>query len=243
MLNQTPHIATRKSFRKLRIRNVAVTIIFATAVLSSQQTPVPANPITGLELPVVMKQNVASGKTPVGTKVSARLTIATLVKGTVVPVDAVLSGEVTESAAKSGSEPARLAIRMDSAQWKNGSLPLNVYLTAWYYPVSTLTPNDPSGQPGDASHSSASWGGGPYGNANSRPPTLPGTGTDPDSDNRLPSQQSGISQHRLVMKDVDSVRNSQDGSVTLTSNRSNIKLDKSTTYVLAASDSAPGGGK
>jgi hypothetical protein len=40
------------------------------------------------------------------------------------------------------------------------------------------------------------------------------------------------------MKNVESSRTS-DGGVTLTSQRSNIKLDKSTTYVLATSDLQP----
>src|SRR5262249_56546059 len=67
--------------------------------------------------------------------VEAKLTIATLVKGAVVPKGAVLSGEVTESTAKSENIPSRLAIRMDSARWKDGSTDLKVYLTAWYYPL------------------------------------------------------------------------------------------------------------
>jgi hypothetical protein len=40
------------------------------------------------------------------------------------------------------------------------------------------------------------------------------------------------------MKDVDSIRNS-DGTVTLTSSRSNLKIDKLTTYVLAKDDLLP----
>jgi hypothetical protein len=243
MFGKTFQARATIAIRRIRVAFTAATFVLACTTVHGQQTA-PANSIQGLELPVVMKQNVASGKTPVGTKVSARLTVATLVKGTVIPVDAVLSGEVTESVAKSGNDPARLAIRMDSAQWKTGSLPLNVYLSAWYYPVSAPTPSDLSAQPGDASHSSANWGGGPYGNQNShQSPPLPGTGNDADSGNRLPSQQSGISQHRLLMKDVDAVRNSQDGAVALTSTHANIKLDKSTTYVLAASDPAPSGSK
>ncbi len=43
------------------------------------------------------------------------------------------------------------------------------------------------------------------------------------------------------MKNVESMRNS-DGAVTLTSKRFNIKLDKQTTYVLAAGDLVHGPG-
>ena len=87
------------------------------------------------EFPVTMRQNVKAGKTPVGTKIEAKLTIATLVNGTVIPAGAIFSGEVVESAAKSSSDPSRIAIRMDSVQWKNASKPITVYLTAWYYPI------------------------------------------------------------------------------------------------------------
>ncbi len=50
-----------------------------------------------------MKQDVTAGKTPVGTKVQAKLQVATLVDGTVLPKNTVFSGEVTESVAKSES--------------------------------------------------------------------------------------------------------------------------------------------
>ena len=81
-----------------------------------QPTPTAPSPSGAIELPVIMRQNVAAGTTPVGTKVQARLAVATLVDGVVVPRDAVLSGEVTESVAKSAIDPSRLAIRMDSAR-------------------------------------------------------------------------------------------------------------------------------
>src|SRR5271155_1243367 len=54
-------------------------------------------------------RSAASGSSAVGTKVEAKLAVATLVTGVVVPQDAILSGEVTESVAKSASGPARLA--------------------------------------------------------------------------------------------------------------------------------------
>ena len=50
-----------------------------------------------------MKQDVTAGKTPVGTKVQAKLQVATLVDGTVLPKNTVFSREVTESVAKSES--------------------------------------------------------------------------------------------------------------------------------------------
>jgi hypothetical protein len=82
-----------------------------------------------------MKQEVTAGKTPAGTRVQAKLQVATLVDGTVFPRNTVLSAEVTESVAKSESNPSRVAIRMDSAQWKDDSAPVRIYLTAWFYPL------------------------------------------------------------------------------------------------------------
>src|ERR1700719_2633782 len=245
----------RKAFSKtIVVRQAILTVVLGCVALLGQQTtgqqtpsqPTPAalGPSGALEFPVVMRQNVAAGTTPVGTKVQAKLAVATLVDGVVVPRDAVLSGEVTESFAKSATDPSRLAIRMDSAQWKKGSAPIvlslasKVYLTAWYYPVAETRAQDHSDEsPDDASQS---W------NHRNRPPTFPdpngsasepfpgrGSGTDPGS--LPPSRSSNISKHRALMKNVESTRAS-DGVVTLTSKSSNIKIDKLTTYVLATGD-------
>src|ERR1051325_319659 len=112
---------------------------------SGEKSPTNANTDL-IEFPVTMQQKITAGITPVGTKVQAKLTISTLVHGTVIPRDAVLSGEITESVAKSSDVPSKLGIRMDMAQWKNGSLPIKVYLTDWYYaPKSMMTESDNPG--------------------------------------------------------------------------------------------------
>ena len=184
-----------------------------------------------------MRQTVAAGKTPVGTKVQAKLAVATLVGGVVVPQGAILSGEVTESVAKSATDPSRLAIRMDSAQWTNGSAPIKVYLTAWYYPLAT-----PTADQGSPSGLTGRW---------KQPET---------SDWVAPTPARGTRLHRhfraLTRASVAGARHFQtprldekcrvhaqcDGAVTLTSKRFNIKLDKETTYVLAAGELARGPG-
>ncbi len=215
--------------------------------MPSQHAPAASSSSGALEFPVVMRQNVAAGTTPVGTKVQAKLAVATLVDGVVVPRDAVFSGEVTESVAKSATDPSRLAIRMDSAQWKKGSAPVvlslasKVYLTAWYYPVAETRAPDLSDQSSD--DAPQSW------NHRNRPPTFPdpngsasepfpGRGAVTDQSSSPPSPSSNISKHRALMKNVESTRNS-DGAVTLTSKSFNIKIDKLTTYVLATGDLPP----
>jgi len=218
-------------------------LVLGAASLLGQSKPATTASIAGLEFPVHMRQNVEAGKTPVGTKVQAKLDIATLVNGVVVPEGAILSGEVIESVAKSATAPSRLAIRMDSAQWKNGSatvaLPLasKVYLTAWYYPVLPPTSQDPEIMP-DASQRRPQRRGGsaPYPDPNTAdsPPYSHGnTGNHRDI---APTATS--LQHRMPMQDLESVRKG-DGGVTLTSKHSNIKLNRSTTYVLAAGDLLP----
>jgi hypothetical protein len=229
--------------------HVVLTVLLASAALLGQTTPAAPSSSAGLEFPVIMRQNVAAGTTPVGTRVEAKLAVATLVHGVVVPQDAILSGEVTESMAKSASGPSRLAIRMDSAQWKNGSAPKllqltnKVYLTAWFYPAAMPSPQDLSSGVADAGSHPKAWNGaGVYpGQRNPTSPPFPGADTGADSLPAPPAPASNISQHRVLMKNVESTR-TDDGAVTLTSKRSNIKLDKTTTYVLAAGDPAIGPG-
>src|ERR1700687_5445684 len=95
-------------------RSVAAAMLFGTfvgaTVLRAQSTRAVSSPAPGLEFPVVMRQKVEAGKTLVGTKIEAKLTVATLVNGVVIPEDAVLSGEVIESSAKTAADPSRLAI-------------------------------------------------------------------------------------------------------------------------------------
>jgi len=191
-----------------------------------------------MEFPVILQQKVVAGKTPVGTKVQAKLTVATLLAGVVIPQDAIISGEVIESAAKSGADPSRLALRMDSVQFKSGAAPtvipleLKLYLTAWYYPAVNQNPSD--GIP-DAAHNPKPWGGGIYPGRNPTSPPLSGPDASPDT---FPAPASGAANRRSLMKNIDS-SSASDGVITLTSRHSNIKLDKSTTYVLAATDLRP----
>ena len=226
--------------KAVTVSYVVFTVVFGSAALLSQQTSAAPGSSLGLELPVVMRQSVAAGKTPAGTKVQANLVVATLVDSVVIPRGAVLSGEVTESVAKTKTEASRLAIRMHSAQWKNGSAPIKLYLTAWYYPAEAVPTPDLSYEPPDAATSIKNWNGmGQYPDKRdpASTPRFPGPDSGKDSLS-LPSSSSITSKRRALMKNVDSTRNN-DGAVTLTSNRSNIKIDKLTTYVLAKDDLLP----
>jgi len=220
---------------------------FLTGQTRGQQTPIAHSSAGAREFPVIMRQNVTAGRTPVGARVQAKLAVATLVDGVVVPRDAILSGEVTESVAKSATEPSRLAIRMDSAQWKKGSAPIElslaskVYLTAWYYPAAAVTSLDLSYEPPDAPSSKKNrngMGAHPDRNNPASQQPFPGRDTGTDTGPSPSSPAPIISEHRALMKNVQSSRNS-DGAVSLTSKSFNIKLDKLTTYVLATGDMLP----
>jgi len=183
------------------------------------------------EFPVTMRQNVIAGKTPVGTKVEARLAIATLMAGKVIPEGAIFSGVVVESMARSAETPSRLSIRVDSVQWKKESAPVMAYLTSWYYPIRMPGNDDVSGEPPVGIHGDVGMqrGTGSRSGPTGAQPFPSGTQQGPD----VPSAPtSNISDHRVEMKDVESER-AGDGTLSISSSRINIKLDKSTTYVLA----------
>jgi len=220
----------------------AFAAVFCSAAMFGQLRPPAPAASAGNEFPVTMRQNVNAGKTLVGTKIQTKLVVATLVNGTVIPRDAILSGEVTESLAKTKTDSSRISVRIDSAQWKNGSVPLKLYLTAWYYPPEPMMKQDLSYQSIDAANSPKNWNGmGTYPDPNNTmsQQRFPGRDNDRDPGPATPDAlASNISKHRVLMKDVDSLRSS-DGVVTLASKRSNIKLDKTTTYVLAPNDLLP----
>jgi hypothetical protein len=204
------------------------------ASLSAQEKP--NAPIAGAaEFPVVLQQNVTAGKTPVGTKVQAKLMMATLVNGTVIPRNAILHGEVIESVVKTKTDPSRLAIRMDSADWKNGSATVKLFVTSWYYPTTEVEANQDL-QYGPQQPANRTWNGqGQYPDSNSKS-YQPFPGGDSDNKGSVPDTPSSLtSNHCVQMRDVQSTHNG-DGAVEITSKRSNIKLDKLTTYVLAADD-------
>jgi hypothetical protein len=223
----------------------AVVVVFCCAVLMGQQTPPPQTSAQQTqassqwnELPAIMRQNVNAGGTPVGTKVEAKLLASTLINGAVVPQGAILSGEVTESAAKSKTEPSHLGIRMDSAQWKNGTVPVKLYLTAWYYPMATMAEQNLSYEPPDAARSPKNWNGaGTYPDPNN-PASQPFPGREGAAqDSTTPaSPASNISKRRVLMKNIETTTAGSDGAVALTSTHGTIKLDKITTYVFATGD-------
>jgi hypothetical protein len=186
---------------------------------------------------MLMQQSVTAGKTSAGTKVQARLQVATLVNGTVIPRNAVFSGEVIESVSETKTDPSRVAIRMDSAQWKNGSAAVKVFLTAWYYPAVDAVGQNL--QYGPQQPAKRTWNGeGQYPDPNSKS-YKPFPGSETDKGAAVPDTPSSTtSNHRVLMKDVETV-SAADGSVALVSKRNNLKLDKLTTYVFAGADQPP----
>lgn len=208
--------------------------LFCSATLLAQLKSAALAAFTAEEFPIVLQQSVTAGKTPVGTKIQAKLEVATLVNGTVLPRNAVFSGQVIESAAKTPTTPSRLAILMDSVQWKNGSAPIRVYMTAWYYPpVDEVGQNLHDGLP---LASKRNWNGvGQYPDPNS-PAFRPSSGVDSDGRASVPNTPSyTASNRRVLMSDVESERDNE-GAIALVSRHFNIKLDKLTTYVLASAD-------
>lgn len=241
-------------FRKIKAAGpAACAIVLGSAVLLGQDSKTQQAPEAGAsspvatgtsaahgcvecELPIILRQTVEAGKTAVGSKVEARLVMATMIKGAVLPRGAVISGEVTESVAKSDNSPSQLAIRVDSAQWKNGGAKFKAYLTAWYYPPAPMAPPNLSyGPPGDKRN----WGGVDP-TVDTTDPENPAQKLSTQQDNgmNVDAPSSIISTKRVLMKNTKSMSGA-DGSVVLVSSRSNIKLNKVTTYVLAINELLP----
>jgi len=220
-------------------KTVSILVLIACWSVHSQSQQKPEKPGPGSiqEFPVILEENVIAGKTPAGKKLQAKLAIATWVNGVVVPRNANFSGEVVESSPKAGTEPSRISIRMDRVNWKNGSAPVKVYLTSWYYPsVAEAGQNLQYGPPQPASRT---WNGaGAYPDPDS-PAYKPFPQADSDKNQSGPDTTSSMtSKHRVVMKNVETQRNG-DGGISLVSKHANIKLDRFTMYVLAAGDPAP----
>jgi hypothetical protein len=211
---------------------LAILLLFGSTFGFGQKAAAPSASAVAQEFPVTFQENIVAGKTPVGTKVQAKLGMATLVNGTVIPQGAVFSGELIDSVAKTKTDPSKLGIRINSAQWKGGSATLNVYLIGWFYPFVAQPGQDL--QYGPDQPATRTWNGqGEYPAQDShvyRP--FPSGGSESDSSN---TSTSATSLHRVQMKNVQTDRGS-DGTITLVSSHSNIKLDKGTTYVLASTD-------
>jgi len=225
------------------VSRLAISVLCSAALIGQQKpaasTPATSTPSGVQEFPVILQQSVSAGKTPAGTKIEAKLEASTLVNGTVIPRDAVFSGEVVESVAKTATEPSRLALRMDSVKWKNGSAAVKVYLTAWYYPERDQAAQNL--QYGAPQSPKRTWDGmGQYPDPNSpayKP--FPGSASDSGKNDSAPhAPVSTTATHPVRMKDVETA-SSNDGAIAITCKRANLKLDKLTTYVFAGSDLLP----
>ncbi len=221
---------------RLAVISLVLGCLFSTN-LQGQQKPASITPTAAWEFPVLLLQNVTAGKTAAGSKIQGTLEVATLVDGTVIPRNAMFSGEVIESVAKSKTEPSRVAIRMNSVQWKDGSASAKLYLTAWIYPEEEV--NGQNLRYGPEQSAKGTWNGqGQYPDPNSKS-YKPFPGSDAGKEPGAPDTPSATtSHHRVLMKDVETTTGT-DGTLALVSRRSNIKLDKLTTYVFSASDLLP----
>ena len=225
-------ISPRKN-RQMFCRTVGVGLIlgvWSVAVVGQQQPAQSATPALH-EFPVILQQNVETGKTPVGTKLQAKLAAATLFNGTVIPKNAVVTGLVVQSEAKSAKNQARLEIRIDKVTWNGGWAPLGAYLMPLFYPTTgQAVPNLPHEAPDPDSR------------------TLNGAGQSGSPMNR-PFPSNGSEASRGAISDIPTISNrpvrmgnvalepTSDGGIALVSEHANIKLYKLTTYVFAADES------
>lgn len=188
------------------------------------------------EFPLTLEKAVTAGKTAVGTKIQAKLAVATLVKGKVIPHNAVFSGKVVQSVARTKTEFSRIGIRMDTVSWKEGSEPISVYLTSWYYP--TVSNPGQNLRYGPDQPASRTWDGqGQYPDQNSHV-YRPFPGSDSDTNSGVPSTSSSVQSSRPIQMKRVELERVTDGTIVLVSKHDNLKIDNLTTYIFAN----PGGG-
>lgn len=221
-------------------RNLLLNLVLGVLSLTYAAAQKPSQPppnAVALEYPLMLETTVTAGKTSVGTKVPAKLQMATLVNGKVLPRGAVFSGEVVQSTKKTKTEPSRISVVMDSAVWKQGSETLRIYLTSWYYPVES-EPGQPL-QYGPTQPANRTWDGqGQYPDPNSHV-YHPFPGSESTKDQGAPDTANPVtSNHRIAMKNIETQRTT-DGAIVLVSNRNNIKPDHFTVYVFSTGDLVP----
>lgn len=198
-----------------------------TAALGQQKSTAPSSsPLR--EFPVVMQQSVEAGKTPVGTKVQAKLAVATTFHGVVIPRNAVVTGVVFESVRKSASAPSRLGIRMENAKWNGESTcMMKAYLMPLYYPMVSQAMQGPPAESSDTGSGSMS------GSNQSSPMSQPSFGgSNSEAAQEAMPNLLTLSSRPVSMKNVE-IEPVPDNGVALVSQHENIKLHKMTTYVLA----------
>ena len=82
-----------------------VITVFCCSTLFGQKLPTVPGSSGMRDFPVVLQQSVTAGKTPVGTVVQAKLEVASLVEGRVIPRNAVFSGKPAHRALRFGWIP------------------------------------------------------------------------------------------------------------------------------------------
>ena len=205
---------------------------WSVGVSLGQQTPASSPQPALHEFPLTLQQSIESGKNQIGTKVQAKLATGTLFQGTVIPRNAVFSGVVIESTAKSAQEPAKLAIRMETAEWKDHSASLKAYLIPLYYAATAQSAQGPPA--GSPDPSSRTVNGADQSDSRMSQP-FPGSAS-PSDPPALPDVPT-TSNRPVPMKNV-AIALADEGGAALVSERANIKLYKMTTYVFAATESA-----
>jgi len=197
----------------------------------SQQAQAPSARPALHEFPLTLQQSFESGKAKIGARVQAKLAAATKFQGTVIPRNAVFSGVVIESTATGAKEPAKLAIRMEKAEWKDDSISLTAYLLPLSYsntsPSAQSLPNE-SPDPSSRTLNGA-------GQDSNSPMHAPFPTNDSQAAQAAIPEAPMLSSRPVQMKNV-AIALADEGGAALVSEHTNIKLYKMTTYVFAATE-------
>ena len=221
----------------MRFRAVFLSVSFAT-LLMAQQSPVSPPPaLPNLSIPVRLSKTVSTGKSKRGDPVEFRSLEPILVgQGVVMPANAKLHGHVLGGAPRQGEKPSWLVILVESAEWKDHTLPLHAFITSQISVDARelLRPADGNSKSDSVSRSSIAHSvsdNSHFGNS------APSVRLHPLVDNSVLSQDEvKVSQPRL--NDVHLMRNPQ-GMVFLMSQKPNLKLPGGTMFMLEDTKPSP----
>ncbi len=112
--------------RVSRLLAVVAALLCAGVARGQSPTELP----DGTTMVVQLEQSIRADRAKIGDIVRAKLLAPVLLNGAVaVPEGANIFGVILEAAPLSSDKPSRLSIRFQQAQWRDGNVALNAYLT------------------------------------------------------------------------------------------------------------------
>ncbi len=207
------------------MRKLYTALLTFTALLAPAQQPPVRNPESAgtMSIPAQLTRTVQADKAHPGDIVEFRTLEAVLAgKDLVIPANARLYGRVLSAAPRQENKNSWLAVVVERAEWKQGSLPLHAFIAA-QIAIST-TNNQRSAAPGTAENTTSNLRRAPRQNARVMAESDPSLSTlikSPQDATETPQDQAGPK--HPMLENVGLFRDNK-GTTYLLSSKANVKL-------------------